>query len=258
MATNPQLPCQPAAAAAALDDDNNGNEKADDNTATVRKWSAALPRSNARMMGMSLSSYPPSSLPGGRRGCCTCCIQRWSFHHPSSSPSPSCPLPFISLWTSLLLLSYLLLLLPFSSFFLTSSLSCWHNCSHCCCGTKRRQQHHHHKHTDNSTNLNTFHKSQLCLIFTFWQKRNVFLSIPSRSVRPFLDVPAKKECSSFFLNPGSCRFQGIPGIPAGMLNLAYTHPSDNVVRSTATMSSSNIPSNAIKDGQMGVYIDEMD
>jgi hypothetical protein len=40
----------------------------------------------------------------------------------------------------------------------------------------------------------------------FWQKRNVFLR--------------KKNVVPFFLNPGSCGFQGIPGIPAGMHNLA--------------------------------------
>jgi hypothetical protein len=53
----------------------------------------------------------------------------------------------------------------------------------------------------------------------FQRKINVFLSIPSRSVPFFLEVPEKKEHSSFFLNPGSCRFQGILGIPAGMHNL---------------------------------------
>jgi hypothetical protein len=52
-----------------------------------------------------------------------------------------------------------------------------------------------------------------------WQKRNVFLGVPLQSVPLVLEVPAKKECSSFFLTPGSCRFQGILGIPAGMHNL---------------------------------------
>jgi hypothetical protein len=42
----------------------------------------------------------------------------------------------------------------------------------------------------------------------FWQKRNVFLSIPLRSVPLFLEVPAKKEHSSFFFEP---RFLRIPG-----------------------------------------------
>jgi hypothetical protein len=40
-----------------------------------------------------------------------------------------------------------------------------------------------------------------------------------QSVLLFLDVPAKKEPVSFLLNPGSCGFQGIQGIPAGMHNL---------------------------------------
>jgi hypothetical protein len=35
-------------------------------------------------------------------------------------------------------------------------------------------------------------------------------------------------------------------------------PPDNVVRLTATMSDLNVPSNIVKDNQMGVYIDEMD
>jgi hypothetical protein len=35
-------------------------------------------------------------------------------------------------------------------------------------------------------------------------------------------------------------------------------PSDNVVHLTATVSDLNLPSNIIKDDQMGVYIDEMD
>ncbi len=35
-------------------------------------------------------------------------------------------------------------------------------------------------------------------------------------------------------------------------------PPDNVVCLTATMSSLNVPSDIIKDDQMGVYIDEMD
>jgi hypothetical protein len=35
-------------------------------------------------------------------------------------------------------------------------------------------------------------------------------------------------------------------------------PPDDVVRSTATMSNMNVPSNVIKDDQMGVYIDEID
>jgi hypothetical protein len=64
-----------------------------------------------------------------------------------------------------------------------------------------------HKHTDKNTNLKTFHKCRLGLIFTFRQKRNVFLSVPLQSVWPFLDVPAKKECSYCFLET---RFLGIP------------------------------------------------
>ncbi len=35
-------------------------------------------------------------------------------------------------------------------------------------------------------------------------------------------------------------------------------PPDNVVRLTATMSNLNVPSDIVKDNQMGVYIDEMD
>jgi hypothetical protein len=35
-------------------------------------------------------------------------------------------------------------------------------------------------------------------------------------------------------------------------------PQDDVVRLTPTMSNLNVPSNVIKDDQMGVYIDEMD
>jgi hypothetical protein len=35
-------------------------------------------------------------------------------------------------------------------------------------------------------------------------------------------------------------------------------PLDNVVRLTATMSNLNVPSDIVKDDQMGVYIDEMD
>ncbi len=35
-------------------------------------------------------------------------------------------------------------------------------------------------------------------------------------------------------------------------------PPDNIVRSTATMSDLNIPSNIVEDNQMGVYIYEMD
>jgi hypothetical protein len=35
-------------------------------------------------------------------------------------------------------------------------------------------------------------------------------------------------------------------------------PQDNVVHLTTTMSDLNIPSNIVKDNQMGVYIDEMD
>jgi hypothetical protein len=42
----------------------------------------------------------------------------------------------------------------------------------------------------------------------FRQKRNVFLSIPLWSVPLFLEVPAKKEHSSFFFKP---RFLRIPG-----------------------------------------------
>jgi hypothetical protein len=54
----------------------------------------------------------------------------------------------------------------------------------------------------------------------FRQKRNVFLSVPLRSTPLFLEVPAKKEHSFFFFNPGSCGFWGILEIPAGMHNLA--------------------------------------
>ncbi len=35
-------------------------------------------------------------------------------------------------------------------------------------------------------------------------------------------------------------------------------PLNDVVRLTATMSNLNVPSNIVKDDQMGVYIDEMD
>ena len=35
-------------------------------------------------------------------------------------------------------------------------------------------------------------------------------------------------------------------------------PPGNVVRLTATMSDLNVPSNIVKDNQMGVYINEMD
>ncbi len=213
-ATNPWLPCQPAAAATTLDDNNDNNKKANNNTATVRKWLAALPRSDARMTGISSSVYPPSSLPGGRRGCCPCCVWRWSFHHPSLSPSPSPPLPSISLFLLLSLLS-LSCWYTSSSYSpppppssLTSSLSCWRNHWRCHCWTKWRKQHHHHKHTDNNTEQKLFHKSRLGLIFMFWQKRNMFLSVPLRSDRLFLDVPAIKKRSSFFLEP---RFLRIPG-----------------------------------------------
>jgi hypothetical protein len=53
----------------------------------------------------------------------------------------------------------------------------------------------------------------------FRQKRNVFLSIPLRSVPLFLVVPAKKERSSFFSIPDSCGFRGILWITVGMHNL---------------------------------------
>jgi hypothetical protein len=43
----------------------------------------------------------------------------------------------------------------------------------------------------------------------FWQKRNVFLSVPLRSVPLFLEVPAKTEHSSFFFEPR--RFLWISG-----------------------------------------------
>jgi hypothetical protein len=35
-------------------------------------------------------------------------------------------------------------------------------------------------------------------------------------------------------------------------------PSDDLVHLTATMSDLNVPSDIVKDDQMGVYIDEMD
>ncbi len=35
-------------------------------------------------------------------------------------------------------------------------------------------------------------------------------------------------------------------------------PPDDVVRSSATMSDLNVPSDIVKDDQMGVYIDKMD
>ncbi len=78
------------------------------------------------MTGMSLSLYPPSSLPGGRRRCCPCCVRRWSFHHPSPSPSPSPSLPLPSIFLLLLLLLSLLslLLLPLSYLLLQVKLSC--------------------------------------------------------------------------------------------------------------------------------------
>ena len=41
--------------------------------------------------------------------------------------------------------------------------------------------------------------------------------------------------------------------------MALIHtPPDDVVRLPSTMSDLNVPSNIVKDGQMGVYIDEMD
>jgi hypothetical protein len=41
--------------------------------------------------------------------------------------------------------------------------------------------------------------------------------------------------------------------------MALTHtPLDDVVCLPATMNNLNIPSNIVKDNQMGVYIDEMD
>ncbi len=44
---------------------------------------------------------------------------------------------------------------------------------------------------------------------------------------------------------------------ANVMVLIHT-PPDNSVCLTATMSNLNIPSNVVKDNQMGVYIDEMD
>jgi hypothetical protein len=41
--------------------------------------------------------------------------------------------------------------------------------------------------------------------------------------------------------------------------MALIHtPPDDAVHLTATMSNFNVPSNAVKDDQMGVYIDKMD
>jgi hypothetical protein len=62
-------------------------------------------------------------------------------------------------------------------------------------------------------------ESQPSLIFTFQQKRNVFLSVPLWSVRLFLTFLQKRNAVPFFWNPGSCGFRGIAGIPAGMHNL---------------------------------------
>jgi hypothetical protein len=45
----------------------------------------------------------------------------------------------------------------------------------------------------------------------FRQKRKVFLSIPLRSALLFLEVPAKKECSSFFFKPMFLRIPGNSG-----------------------------------------------
>jgi hypothetical protein len=44
---------------------------------------------------------------------------------------------------------------------------------------------------------------------------------------------------------------------ANVMTLIHT-PPDNVVRLMATMSNLTIPSDAVKDNQMGVYIDKMD
>ncbi len=44
---------------------------------------------------------------------------------------------------------------------------------------------------------------------------------------------------------------------ADVMALIHT-PPDNVVRLTETMSDLNIPSDVVKDDEMGVYIDEMD
>jgi hypothetical protein len=55
---------------------------------------------------------------------------------------------------------------------------------------------------------------------TFRQKRNLFLQVTARSVRLFLEVPAKKERSSFFLEPRFLQIPGSFGIPAGMHNLS--------------------------------------
>jgi hypothetical protein len=44
---------------------------------------------------------------------------------------------------------------------------------------------------------------------------------------------------------------------ADIIALIHT-PPDNVAQLTATMSNLNVPSNVVKDDQMGVYIDKMD
>jgi hypothetical protein len=46
-------------------------------------------------------------------------------------------------------------------------------------------------------------------------------------------------------------------VSANVMALIHT-PLDDVVHLTATMSDLNVPSNVVKDDQMGVCIDEMD
>jgi hypothetical protein len=65
-----------------------------------------------------------------------------------------------------------------------------------------------------------FHKSRLGLIFTFWQKRNVFLMVPLQSVQLFWAFLPKRNIVPVFWNAGTAGFWGILGIPAGMHNLA--------------------------------------
>jgi hypothetical protein len=78
------------------------------------------------------------------------------------------------------------------------------------------QQQHHHQHTDSSTILKMFHKSQLGLILTFWQKRNLFLKVPAWSVRRFVRFLLKKGTMFRQFQKPCAR---ILGIPLGMHNL---------------------------------------
>jgi hypothetical protein len=63
----------------------------------------------------------------------------------------------------------------------------------------------------------------------FRQKRNLFLQVTARSVRIFLEVPAKKECSSFFLGP---RFLRIPGNSGDSCNNAQPDNECETLKAT--------------------------